>query len=194
MDASGRAFIESYTTVQIAERAVEFESPRPLRVGEIVGAGVNGMKSRFRVLSSRLYVKDTYRIVLEDQGTACMWTTELASPDEVVDTKKERRRHVRYPARGTVYVHNNDRTTSSQARLVDISRGGCYIETLAPAAKGSSLDLTIQSEGLSVDVKARVCTSHPSIGMGVELSGFGSPNDEARYAQLLEEIEKSVSS
>jgi hypothetical protein len=193
MDASGRAFIESYQTVQIAERAVEFESPRPLRVGEIMGAGVNGLKSRFRVLSSRLYVKDTYRIVLEDLGTACMWTKELASPDELVDTKKERRRHTRFPARGAVYVHNKDRTTSSQARLVDISIGGCYIETLAPVAKGTQLDLTIQSKGLSIELRASVCTSHPSIGMGVELNGFHSSEDEARYSQLLATIEKDVS-
>jgi hypothetical protein len=77
--------------------------------------------------------------------------------------------------------------------LVDISQGGCYIETLAPAAKDTQLDLTIRSECFTIEVRGRVCTSHPSIGMGVELSGFHSQEDEAHYSQLLAAIERSLS-
>lgn len=193
MDASGRAFTDSFQAVQLAERAVEIESARPFKPGEIVGVGLKGLKSRFRVISSRLFVKDTYRILLEDIGAGCMWREEMASPDEVVDTKQERRRHPRFPARGSVLVHNHDRSTSSQARLVDISEGGCYIETLAPSAAGSVLDLTIKSEGLIIDAEGRVCTSHPSIGMGIELKGFANEDDAERFRELLAHAEAQSS-
>lgn len=192
MDAEGRAFIQGMQAVNISPKAVEFDSPRKLRVTEIVGAGVNGMKSRFRIVSVRLFTKDTYRIVMEDLGSTCMWEKELASPDVIVDTKQERRRHKRWPVRGSVDVHNAGRTASSEARLVDISQGGCYIETLAPAPSGSALEITMNCEGIAVAAAVSVCTSHPSIGMGVEIKNFITPDDEARFTQLLATVESGL--
>jgi hypothetical protein len=185
MDARGQAFVETMPTIQIAEKAVEVDCKRQLRIGEIVGGGINGLKSRFRIVSSFISGKDTYRIQLEDLGETCMWPAELASPDVISDEKQERRKHQRYPARGTVLIHNEGRTASAQARLVDLSAGGCYIETLAPAAKESQLDVTIQSEGFSVEARVRVCTSHPSIGMGAEIVRFSSAHDSSSFRELL---------
>jgi hypothetical protein len=185
MDARGQAFVETMSTVQIAEKAVEVDSKRQLRIGEIVGGGINGLKSRFRIVSSFISGKDTFRVQLEDLGDTCMWPVELASPDVVTEEKQERRKHQRFPARGTVEIHNADRTASAQARLVDLSAGGCYIETLAPASKDSQLDVTIHSEGFNVEARVRVCTSHPSIGMGAEIVRFSSAQDSAAFRELL---------
>jgi hypothetical protein len=192
MDARGQAFVETMPTIQIAEKAVEVDSKRQLRIGEIVGGGINGLKSRFRIVSSFISGKDTFRIQLEDLGDTCMWPVELASPDAVQQEKQERRKHQRFPARGTVQIHNADRTASSQARLVDLSAGGCYIETLAPAAKESQLDVTIQSEGFSVEARVRICTSHPSIGMGAEIVRFSSAQDSAAFRELLALTEQNL--
>jgi hypothetical protein len=194
MDATNRPFTENMQTVQIARRAVEFDTPRQMRIGEIVGAGANGMKSRFRITSSRLFTKDTYRVQMEDLGTACMWERELANPDAVAEEKKERRKHRRWPVRGEAVLHNQDRSSSSRARLVDISRGGVYVETLAPLAPGSVAQITIECEGVSVDANAKVCTSHPSIGMGMEIQGFQSADAEARFQEMIERVERRMSS
>ena len=185
MDARGQAFVETMPTVQIAEKAVEVDCKRQLRIGEIVGGGINGLKSRFRIVSSFISGKDTYRVQMEDLGETCMWPAELASPDVATEVKQERRKHARYPARGTVLIHNHDRTASAQARLVDLSAGGCYIETLAPAPKDAELDITIRSEGSSVDARVRICTSHPSIGMGAEIVRFASAQDSSTFRELL---------
>lgn len=193
MDAEGHAFIQNVQTANIARNAIEFDCSRKLRVGEIIGGGVHGLKSRFRIASSRLFTKDTYRVVMEDLGESCMWEKELASPDVVVETKQERRRHKRWPVRGRVEVHNAGRTASSEARLVDISQGGCYIETLAPSGSGTQLEITLNCEGFSVAAAVSVCTSHPSIGMGVEIKHFLSPEDDERYRELLARVESGLS-
>jgi hypothetical protein len=193
MDARGQAFVEMMPTVQIAEKAVEVDCKRQLRIGEIVGGGIHGLKSRFRIVSSFISGKDTYRVQLEDLGETCMWPAELASPDVITEEKQERRKHARYPARGSVLIHNQDRTASAQARLVDLSAGGCYIETLAPAPKESQLDITIQSEGFNVEARVRICTSHPSIGMGAEIVRFSSAQDSSSFRELLALTEHNVS-
>lgn len=192
MDASYRPFIESMTTAQIARRAVEVDTERILRVGEILGVGVNGMKSRLRVVSTRLFTKNTYRVQLEELGETCMWEQELAHPDAPVEEKKERRKHRRFPVRGSALLHNRDRSSSSRARLVDISRGGYYVETLAPLPPGAMTEITLECNDFAVDTTGKICTSHPSIGMGVEIQGFRSPEDEQRFHQLLAAVEEGL--
>jgi hypothetical protein len=189
MDAAGRPFTESMQTVRIARDAVEVDTPRRLKVEEIVGVGANGMKSRFRVFSTLLVTKDTWRTLLEDLGSTCMWEKELADPDAAEAQKAERRKHQRWPVRGSAVLYNTDRSSSSTARLADISRGGYYIETLAPSPTGSQLEVLIECNQIRVETRGKVCTSHPSIGMGVQIEGFLSPQDEQRFETLLETVE-----
>src|SRR3954471_962021 len=122
MDAAGRPFTESMQAVHIAKGAVEIDTPRRLKVDEIVGVGANGMKSRFRVISTLLVTKDTWRTLLEDMGGKCMWEKELANPDALPQEKTERRKHLRWPVRGSAVLYNADRSSSSTARLADVSR------------------------------------------------------------------------
>jgi hypothetical protein len=189
MDANNRAFVDTMTTVQLAQKAAEVDTQRQLKVGEILGAGANGMKSRVRVASSKLVSKDTYRVQVEDLGNVCMWEKELANPDVLVE-QKERRKHKRWPLRGTAVLHNPERTSSSRARLVDVSLGGFYVETLAPLAPGANADITLEYRQLLIDTKVRVCTSHPSIGMGVQIESFASSDDEQRFRRLLNAAEQ----
>lgn len=190
MDANNRAFVDTMTTVHLAQKAAEVDTQRQLKVGEILGAGANGMKSRVRVASSKLVSKDTYRVQLEDLGKACMWEKELASPDPLAEEKKERRKHQRWPVRGTAILHNRDRTSSSRARLADISLGGFYVETLAPLPAGATAEITLDCKDVVIDTRVRVCTSHPSIGMGVEIESFASPEAEHRFRELLNAVEE----
>jgi hypothetical protein len=168
------------------------DTERILRVGEILGVGVHGMKSRLRVVSTRLFTKNTYRVQMEELGQTCMWEQELANPDAPVEEKKERRKHQRFPVRGSALLHNRDRSSSSRARLVDISRGGYYMETLAPLPPGSMAEVTLECNDIAVDTTGKVCTSHPSIGMGVEIQGFRSDEDEQRFHDLLAAVEQGL--
>lgn len=180
MDASLKPFTSAARTRQIADGAVEVVFNRQLALGEIVGLGYRGMKSRFRVVQSFLAAADTYRITLVDLGGACMWKEEMASPDVIVP-RGERRSEPRLPVVGNAKLINAE-GTSSTAKLTDVSHHGCYIETFAPSPVNAEMRLIVSLEGAQpVDLKARVRTSHPSIGMGMQVVGFGSPEDEDRF-------------
>ncbi|HXY24838.1 MAG TPA: PilZ domain-containing protein [Candidatus Acidoferrum sp.] len=54
-----------------------------------------------------------------------------------------------------------------QARTSDISRTGCYIDTLKPFSKGSSIYLCLSQQGETVQMNARVVYVNAGLGMGV---------------------------
>lgn len=189
MDAELKPFTTQVKTRQLAERAVELEFSRQLAMSEIIGLGYKGQKSRFKVVQSFLFAANTYRITLEDvnPGTTCMWREEMASPDVEVP-RGERRKESRIPVVGSATLFNADGASSS-AKLTDISRTGCYVETFAPSPTGTEMHVILNLEGRSVDVTAVVRTCHPSIGMGMEIVGFASEKDRERLNGLVESLE-----
>jgi len=187
MDAELKPFTTQVKTRQLAERAVELEFSRLLAMGEIIGLGYKGQKSRFKVVQSFLFAANTYRITLEDMGTTCMWREEMASPDVEVP-RGERRRENRIPVVGSATLFNAD-GASSTAKLTDVSRSGCYVETFAPSPTGTEMHVILNLEGRSVDVTTVVRTCHPSIGMGMEIVGFASDEDRERLRGLVESLE-----
>lgn len=184
MDASMRPFTESVRTCQLAKTAVELDSPRKLSPGDIVGLGYKGLKSRFKVTSSFISTANMYRVILENTAPGCMWETEMLTPD-ITEERKERRRHPRVPAVGQVVIFNIDGTQAAPARLVDISAGGFYTETYAPAPVGSEMNVRLVANGIAVNLLAAVRTAHAAIGMGVEIVRFASAGDVQGFRQLL---------
>ena len=186
MDTHGRPFTESAKTVQLAERALELETPRQIANGEVIGLGFKGQKSRFRAINSFIARKDTYRVTLEDLGSACMWREEMAVPDVVV-ARGERRRQRRFPIVGEATILSESGSSSTH-KLTDISEGGCYIETYAPAVPGSELVVRLSLNKVSVNARGVVRTAHPSIGMGMEIVAFADPADQQRFQQVIEAV------
>lgn len=188
MDASMRAFVDTAQTVQLALAAVELDSPRQLTLGEIIGLGFKGQKSRFKVISSFISSVNTYRVILEamNASAACMWQEEMNSPD-VATERTERRLQKRYPVVGAATIYNAQGSTSP-AKLTDISAGGCYIESYAPGAVGEEIALRISLCELQVNMEATVRTSHPAIGMGMQISRFLTPDDETRFKSMLDQV------
>jgi hypothetical protein len=187
MDASLKPFTETTTTRQIAERAVEVDFKRQLAMNEIVGLSYQGKKSRFRVIQSFISGPDTYRITLEDIGTDCMWKTEMASPDVEVP-RGERRREPRLPVVGSATLFNAEGASSS-AKLTDVSRCGCYIETFAPSPVGTPMRAVLKLESMTASIGGIVRTCHPSIGMGIEITEFPADEDRQRFHSLVESLE-----
>jgi hypothetical protein len=188
MDAELRAFTETVRTTQIAAGAVELESPKRLSDGEVVGLGYKEKKARFRVYSVQLASANIYRILLETTGTECLWAAELASPDPNEPERQERRRHARYPVTGSAVIFHLDGETSTAARLVDISDSGFYIETFSPSAPGTALRVRLTVAQWSVGTEAVVRTTHPSIGMGLEIIGFNPETDRQAFQDLLAHV------
>lgn len=189
MDANLKPFTETAKTRQIARRAVEVDFHRQLALGEIIGLAYQGKKSRFRVVQSFISGPNTYRITLEEtSGVACMWTAEMAEPDVIVP-RGERRREPRLTVVGSATLFNEEGSSSS-AKITDLSRNGCYIETFAPSPVGTEMRALLNLEGAkNLEVRIAVRTCHPSIGMGMEIIGFAEEGEKTRLHTLVDALE-----
>jgi hypothetical protein len=188
MDINLKPFTGPAQTRRIAPRAVELELPRQLAIGEVVGVGYLGKRSRFRVTQAFINGANTYRVTLEDTGTECMWTAEMAAPD-VIAPRAERRRDPRLPIVGNAVLFNGQ-GVSSHAKLCDISRRGCYVEIYSPSPVGMEMRVLLTLDGNKhVDMTAVVRTAHPTIGMGMEILRFAAVEDEERFVHVLQSLE-----
>lgn len=87
------------------------------------------------------------------------------------DTMADRRRAVRYALVLVVEVTEIATGAKMVARTSDLSRTGCYIDTLNPAPKESPLRLRLTNSGDSIELTGVVRYVSPRLGMGVEFTG-----------------------
>lgn len=79
----------------------------------------------------------------------------------------EKRSCPRYPFSPEVEVVDIQSVMRLRARLADISRNGCYVDTINPFAKGSAVTLTITRGNVSFKTQAKVVYSNAGMGMGL---------------------------
>ena len=79
----------------------------------------------------------------------------------------ERRTAPRYPIILNAEVSDRDSGAKLSARTADISRTGCYIDTLNPLPAGSKIHVLLQNESETFETYARVIYISPGLGMGV---------------------------
>lgn len=79
----------------------------------------------------------------------------------------EKRSCPRYPFSPEVEVVDIQSHTRLRARLSDISRNGCYVDTINPFARGSAVTLTIKKDDLSFKTHAKAVYSNVGMGMGM---------------------------
>jgi len=95
------------------------------------------------------------------------------------------RRHARYNCDAGVEIRTDDARAGYWGTLTDISLGGCYINTFSPLRVGTDVVLLIKIDGRDINTKAKVITSHPGVGMGLEFEEFISQGDEEHLRQLI---------
>ena len=66
---------------------------------------------------------------------------------------------------------------ATRCTLIDISPGGCYIETIETFPTGTVLEIVVRTEDLRLRIHGKVLSTHPGFGMGVE---FNLRTDEHR--------------
>ena len=79
----------------------------------------------------------------------------------------EKRTCPRYPFSPEVEVVDVQAVMRLRGRLADISRNGCYVDTINPFAKDSAVTLTITRDNLSFKTQAKVVYSNVGMGMGL---------------------------
>jgi hypothetical protein len=81
---------------------------------------------------------------------------------------RERRRHTRYPITAAVEAVERQSQTRIQGRTSDLSRGGCYVDTISSFPAGSVVTMRLTKETRSFEVQAEVVYSLTGMGMGVK--------------------------
>jgi len=100
----------------------------------------------------------------------------------------ERRKHPRFTVSVPVEVHAEGSDTPIRCTTSDLSLGGCYIESMYPFPVGAILDLRLQLENTLI-VEARVVTSYPQVGNGMEFIKILS-EDRAELKTFLDALAK----
>lgn len=74
------------------------------------------------------------------------------------------------------------------ARTSDVSRTGCYVDTLTPIPKGKSLYLILTRGDEKFETGGKVTYVSPGLGMGIQ---FDQPVDENQLGVLNRWLEKA---
>ncbi len=79
----------------------------------------------------------------------------------------EKRRHPRFPFSTGGEAFDPQANVRVTGRLSDISRSGCYMDTISPFAVNAAVILSVTSAGRTFKTKAKVVYSLNGMGMGM---------------------------
>ena len=79
----------------------------------------------------------------------------------------DRRASPRYPLMLIAEVADLAASATLTGRTSDVSRTGCYIDTLNPLPRGSEVHVRLQNEKEFFEANARIMYVSPKLGMGV---------------------------
>ena len=99
----------------------------------------------------------------------------------------ERRAATRYPLILTAEITDLASEARLSARTSDVSRTGCYVDTLNPCPAGSAVRIRLRRSGETFEATAKVVYVSPGLGMGVHFDVPMPPEQMAildRWLQL----------
>ncbi len=67
-------------------------------------------------------------------------------------------------------IYRVDCAVPTRCTLVDVSPGGCYVETAEVFPKGTRLEIVVRTEDLRLRLHGTVQSMHPGFGMGIEFT------------------------
>ena len=102
-------------------------------------------------------------------------------PDATSNVMVDRRSAPRYPLIVLANVTLLGSNVTLNARTSDVSRGGCYIDTLQPLDKGSAVSVRLTQKQEVFEALGTVVYVSPGLGMGVQ---FHEPLPAAQLAVL----------
>ncbi len=106
----------------------------------------------------------------------------------MTDTISDRRDAPRYALTLVAEVTEPLNSTVMNARSSDVSRSGCYIDTLNPMPPGTQVRMQLRSGDDVFETPARVVYVCPGLGMGVH---WGTTPAEKQFAILDRWLQKA---
>jgi len=84
---------------------------------------------------------------------------------------QERRRHIRHQFTAAVEAVDTVSQTRIHGRTSDLSRGGCYVDTISCFPLGSVVKMRLTKELRTFELEAQVVYSLNGMGMGLKFNG-----------------------
>ena len=105
------------------------------------------------------------------------------------DVMTDRRDSPRYALTLVAIVTELGSSNVVNARSSDVSRSGCYVDTLQPLAPGAQVKIVLRSGDETFETTARVVYMCPGLGMGVH---WGTNPPEKNLAILDRWLQKAA--
>ncbi len=96
-------------------------------------------------------------------------------------TQKDRRLHTRMKCRLTIEMHPQPDGAPIFGNMIDLSLGGCYVETSAILTPGSALKLVFSIDDGTLRTEGTVARIHPGSGIAVQFKEMSRESREKMY-------------
>jgi hypothetical protein len=191
-DSGGQIFSEKAFTVNVSREGAELSgvTAQP-KVEEIVGLTYGQVKGHFRVrwVGPAGSPKSGHVGLLNLTPEKPLWDFPLPAPtaDTSVSGLQDRRKNPRMKSVNSVEIYQEEQAAPLRARTADISLGGCFVEMPNPLEKGATLKLALWVKDTKLWAQAKVITSTPGYGIGVQFTAM-SDMERRQLAQFLDSI------
>jgi len=191
-DSSGQIFSEKAFTVNVSREGAELSGVHAQpNVDEIIGLTYGQVKGHFRVrwVGPPGSPKSGHIGLLNLSPEKALWDFPLPAPtvDTSVGSMQDRRKHPRMKSANSVEIYPSGQTAPIRAQTADISLGGCFVEMTNTLEKGATLKLALWVRDTKLWAQAKVITSTPGYGIGVQFTAM-SDMERHQLGQLLESI------
>jgi hypothetical protein len=108
-------------------------------------------------------------------------------------SRKDQRLHTRMKCRLAIELHPQAGGGPVFGNLIDISLGGCYVETSAILAAGSNLKLVFSIDGGdgTLSAEGSIARIHPGSGVAVQFKEMSRESREKMY-RILEFVQNTT--
>jgi len=176
-DVNGKTFSENLFTVNLSREGAKLEGVRPqIKVGETIGMAHGQSKSRFCVKwVGEPGTAQEGQVGLQNLSPEkSIWNFPLPAPglDEYGrhSMGTERRKYPRLKSVNSIELHPHGDDAPIWGKASDLSLGGCFIEMPIPLKEGTKLKLVLWIKETKLRVTAKVASSRPGFGIGVQFT------------------------
>src|SRR5271167_3912024 len=106
-------------------------------------------------------------------------------------SRKNRRLYARMKCRITIELHPEADGAPIFGNLIDVSMGGCYVETSAILTPGTNLKLVFSIDDGKLHAEGTVARMHPGAGVAVQFQELNR-EDKVRMHRILEFVQNST--
>jgi hypothetical protein len=106
-------------------------------------------------------------------------------------TQKDQRLHTRMKCRLTIELHPQPGDGPVFGNMIDLSLGGCYVETSAILTPGSNVKLVFSIDDGTLNTEGTVARIHPGSGVAIQFKEMSRESRDKMY-KVLEYVQSTT--